>query len=217
MKFSFGILFFASLLFVNVLPAQNDYFYQNNEKISVEEDKGSLSVYFSQDLPVDEIFNLSHPFIKKSEIIKNDTIGQAIIYLHQPEEGKLDQLVKDITFNPLYLISASWGLKTEQGNVWLSNVIRFRENKEFEEVIFNDILTGYPDFSLIERRRGKKIVFLNDMQMILSLANELYESGMFKYVEPEFMIQVEEDEVLFSDSDLVEGTEVSVTSSEELK
>ena len=90
----------------------------------------------------------------------------------------------------MFLNSASWGLKLNGEGLWISNGILYQEGTGFDEINFIDILSGYPSFILTETEMGFKQILLDDLNEILPLANELFETGMFTWVHPDFMMPI---------------------------
>ncbi|MCB0846120.1 MAG: S8 family peptidase, partial [Bacteroidetes bacterium] len=197
------------IIFSNIsrLSAQDVYYWNTHEKIILEEDRSSLTVSLSPDIQIEEILNVTHPSIKRIIPNRNDSADRAVVLLRQEWAGKLDQLVDDILLNPIFLHSATWGLKLNGEGIWLSNGILYKEGPGFNEPEFLQILSRYSDYTLTKTEMGYPKIILSDISEILPLSNELFESGIMAWTQPDFIVPARKNsDPLFPDQYFLQNT-----------
>lgn len=182
-----------SWLCLNATHAQDKYFWNSEEqKIAVVEKRTSLCLYFNQPLKKNELNFTKHRGLRV--VRGTDQISKhRFIFEFKSDFGLSPyEMVEELGIDPAQLRSAHWGVELDTGMpMWFTHKIRFilKEGVAMEEVA--PIWAEYSGAKLIrESAETSNELEINDIQAILPLANQLYESGKVEWAQPNFAVTV---------------------------
>ena len=176
------IFLFYLMLFVfnNFVCSQELYFWSDGKKNSLQEDKSSAIVYSHEqkalfkncasNVVLRERFDKNHGNV---QIIKIDNINIS--------QSDINQMK---TNTPI-----SHGLITLHGDtIYLSQriLLYLEENKSLDDLI--PIIDKY-NLVHISTKYNTNTFFVHDINLVLQVANEIYESGIVKWCHPDFLLQ----------------------------
>ncbi|RMG56607.1 MAG: T9SS C-terminal target domain-containing protein [Bacteroidetes bacterium] len=185
---------FACLLFFclwgAVLPAQPSYFWTAEGKQEVTEDRSALVLHFAEPVRVGEVLiptaRTEMPLASASEM------RQAVqLSMDEAGAGEAGAVARAYLQAAAPLRSAAFALRMPDGmQLWPTHRIVLQPNEAFDEQRFRAMLTPYPGYVFSDMPTGGSLLEIDDLSAILPLANALYESGMFAWCQPDFMVDV---------------------------
>lgn len=174
--------------------AQSEYYWRKGEKIQLTADKSTMSVFFKSPQLIEGLNTRSVSTIlaeradEKSPakwMVLNTSVLEAEGMTSSPATA-----VRALGMDPSVIQSVEFGRITQkQDLVWLTHNISYRRNSSFDQQAFDLILAEFPSASLHITGGGLPYVSVEDISKVLSVANAMYESGMFHYAEPSFRLR----------------------------
>ncbi|MEM6800270.1 MAG: S8/S53 family peptidase [Bacteroidota bacterium] len=179
-------------LCITSIQAQNKFFWNaEGEKIPVIEKKNSLCLYFHNAFKADELQIIKHRGLKRVRGT-NQIRKHRFIFEFEKDYG-LDpyEMAATLGIDMSLVRSAHWGTELNTGmQMWLTHkvVFQLKEGVELSEIA--SIWAEYSGAEQSESRVGLKQVEINDIQAVLPLANQLFESGKVDWAQPNFAVTV---------------------------
>lgn len=171
--------------------AQSEYYWCKGEKISLTPDKSTLSIFFKSPQLIEGLNtrNVSTVLADRADaqsparwMVLNTSALEAEGMATSPSTA-----VRALGMDPSVIQSVEFGRYThKQDLVWLTHNIAYRTNPTFNQSTFDQMLSDFPTASLHTTGGGLPYVAVRDIEQVLSVANAMYESGMFHYAEPSF-------------------------------
>lgn len=162
--------------------SQELYYWSNGRKVKLVEDKSSMVVYEKESqklklissVETKEIIDLSDKVLGNYKIVKFS--DKTTLAANAFEESSIK--------------SKKYGLINEKGDsIYLSNVILLKLKSSYE---YNDLST------IIEQYNARYIstdynvikIYVENISNVLSVANEIYESGKVEWCHPDFLVNM---------------------------
>lgn len=181
MKRLFITLTIHLFLFSSLLSQEN-YFWSNGKKVTLNEDKTSMVIYEKEDKQL--------PLIKSSEI-------KHITEKSSPRLGtykiiKMKNLTTEVlSFNEKDIKAKMNGFVAEpEDTLYLTNyiVLKFKTGYSLNDI--ENILIKY-NVTHNETKYNVVNLFVTDIKNVFSAANEIYESGIVEWCRPNFLRKYE--------------------------
>lgn len=171
--------------------AQSEYYWCKGEKIYLTPDKSTMSVFFEVPQVLEGMNSRNVSTIIADRASDRSPARWAVLNTSTFEtEGMASSpaaVVRALGMEPSVIQSAEFGRIThKQDLVWLTHNIAYRVNSNFDQQLFSEILSDYPTARLETTGGGLPYVAVQNIDNVLSVANAMYESGMFHYAEPSF-------------------------------
>ncbi|TAL59413.1 MAG: peptidase S8, partial [Bacteroidetes bacterium] len=190
---------FATILLASQLLAGGDYYWAGNKKISITPDYSSFVIVFKKE----KLYkNIIATYEMNKDIMETMISGDQRLAVLQFQKEKIETKIEILTYLNFTTKDIEWysfGYK-------LNDVTLLRPTNR----ISFKLKTGYTQESLDKFMKGKAVfdhthfgtlmIKANNIEMdIVSLANEIYESGITDYCLPDFIANIERnDDPLYS-------------------
>ncbi|MEZ4830040.1 MAG: S8 family serine peptidase [Bacteroidia bacterium] len=188
MKTILNFILWIFLAFPEVY-SQGTYFWSGNGKVSLAENRQSLCIYFDSPVTLSESFRISHPDILQVLDMKGRVSDHVVVEFSRIMEGSPLSIAEEIQMDHSHIRDARWSLGTGNGaKMWISPKIVYRANSEFDQNLFNKVISRYQGVQQLKTPTGWDILKAENLDDVLPLANELYETGMMALCHPDFLI-----------------------------
>lgn len=177
------ILFFIAFIFSSFWGfSQELYYWSNGRKVKLVEDKSSMVVYEKESqklkhrssVATKEIKDLSDKVLGNYKIVK--FYDKITLAANAFEESSIK--------------SKRYGLIDEKGDsIYLSNVIllKLKSNYEYNDLIY---ILGQYNARYISNDYNVVKIYVENIDDVLSVANEIYESGKVEWCHPNFLVNM---------------------------
>lgn len=188
-RFVHAVLFILCIIPQNIFSG-NDYYWSDKRKIKINEDKSSLVLVYKEGHISKNIESL---YEQKSGIVYVKISPDKKITRIQFELPKIESILetlKELDINLTDLEWYSFGYKYENGHPLApTNKISFLLKSEFSLPYLEQIVNNRAMYYRTHHGTLMLNVVKPDVN-VLSLANEIYESGIVEYCHPDFIADI---------------------------
>lgn len=180
-----GILCFLLSTSLNTTThAQSDYYWSDNHKIDLNEDKSSLILQFKAGSNIQSYF--TQPINQLADVEIHTIKHRAILKFKTSHTVSLQDLIKQLNIPSDVLESASFGLKLNDGfQLWSTNnvVLQLRKDASISDI--NGILKEF-NATVTTTKYNRTTIHVDDISQALPLANALYKEESVVWAHPDF-------------------------------
>lgn len=184
-----ALCFIVSCILGTTATAQSNYYWSNNNKIEVKEDRSSMIFQFKKDADVQSYFNQSLSSLKGVEIHQHQ--GRAVVQFHAEQSNSPQNIADKLGIDVAQVESASFGLKLKDDfQIWPTHqiVLALRKDATINEL--DAILEQY-DAKVKATQYNRITLHISDITKVLPLANQLYEDAKVVWAHPDFYARVQ--------------------------
>lgn len=176
-----NICIFLIFLLNFFLFGHTNYYWENGEKNNLKLDKSSIAIYVYENKRIDLLKDFNSNI---KEISKNQVDNVIIVNLFRPIDIRKSDFSSLNVKNIRYAFIDAFGNKK-----WLTNKIickpKLAQSKDIQK-IFNEKMLKITKKSSL----GTIEIEIENIKNVIRIANELYETGLFEWSHPDFLISV---------------------------
>lgn len=174
------------------VQAQDSYFWNlDAEKIAVFEKRSSLCLYFHDFKKRADFDFIDHPSLK--HIKSNNQVSKRRVIFEFDKNYDLSpqEMYRQLGLKDADIKSAHWGLSIDgEMTMWLSHRVLFEAKEGITPEEIEKLYFEYAGAKPGVSRTGMTYVDIRDINQVLPLANQMYESGKVDWAQPNFAVVV---------------------------
>lgn len=184
-RLGMGLLcFMASSIWGTTMMAQSDYYWSDNRKIKLKEDRSSVIFQFQEEQDIRAYFSQFPSTTGTVEI--HEFQARAIVKFNKNQQEPLQNVIERMGIEPTILESASFGLKLEDGfQIWPTHNVVLSLRKDANISDLSGILEEYKA-SVKTVKYNRMVLHVDNINDVLPLANHLYENNKVLWAHPDF-------------------------------
>ena len=184
-----GILcFILSIAFSNAILAQADYYWSNEQKIALHEDKSSLIIQFNEGATIQDYFKQSNPSM---DVEIHSIQRRAVLKFNQAQAGTPTAIAEKLGIPSTAIKSVSFGFQLNDGfQLWATHQIVLGLRKDAAISNISNLIRKYGATVLTTKHR-RTILHVNEISDVIPLANELYAQSSVEWAHPDFYATLE--------------------------
>lgn len=187
------LILLSSLLLSFNLIAGDEYYWAGDKKVNITKDLSTLIVVFKKDrLNLNSINRYeSNKEISKATISEDNKM--VVLEFLQEQIKSKSELVQTLGLKIDDLEWISYGYKEYEVSLRPTNRISFKLKSNVSEKTLDELIKGKAEFDYTHF--GTIMIKVNNVYGdVVSLANEIYESGITEYCLPDFIANIERHE-----------------------
>jgi len=168
---------------------QGHYYWTPQGKVYLMEDHERLFLEYdhavAHPLQMDNLSRATAP-----KILPQASNSFFVEFSADPGHSK-ESLIREFGIKTEGLRHMAWGMISDEGiPLFLASKVLYAPNQDFDPQRFDRLLDKYRGVSKGQTGGGLQYVEVKEMDDLLPLANELYESGMFIYAHPDMYLDM---------------------------
>jgi subtilisin family serine protease len=209
LKRAFLLLLFSTTF--SLINAQSDYYWSDNHKIDLKEDRTSIVVQFKEGSLFESYFKVQNPIISSVEI--HSAKNRAVVRFKTRQDLSLKQLIKNLGIESSEYVSAAFGFKLDDGfQIWPTHQIELSLRKDAKMSEINAILQKYKARTIYSNK-NRLSLRISEINQALALSNELYENNSVEWAHPDFYATIRH---AFTPSDTYYGNQFQMNNSNDV-
>ena len=162
----------------------------NGEKVWLQSDAGSLHIQFKHNTDAKSLIAEGNQVSLRAS--KQKVKDWAILNITEQASVDAENWLQRLNIHPSQVKSVAYGFKNDYGTpLWLTHKIVYAPHPEhFDNEIFEAILSGYEGVEIRRTYSGLPFLEVQKIADVLPLANELAESGLMLWAQPNFKLPV---------------------------
>ncbi|MEO1452035.1 MAG: S8 family serine peptidase, partial [Bacteroidota bacterium] len=174
---------------LQIADAQEKYYWNGNQKIALTPNQSSVIVYLTTPQKAEAVFDMSNRDLRTLRDQERPAQQHWIADLQSARFDSPELAMRSLVTDPAQVTGASFGLRINGGMpVWLTRDILLEPNESYNANVVASILARYGSPEIRKTKSGLWYLSLSESEQVIPLSNELYESGMFLYAHPDFMV-----------------------------
>ena len=205
------LCFILSCIMGTTASAQSTYYWSNNNKIPIQEDRSSIIFQFKDNTTIQSYFKQANSLIASVEI--HDVQGRAVVQLTSKQTSSPIAVAEKLGVDVNQLESASFGLTLNDGfQIWPTHQIVLALRKDATMSDLNAII-GETKATIKESKYNRIILEVSDINKVVTLANKLYESPTVVWAHPDFYAKIKHN---FTPSDPLYSNQFQMNNSNDV-
>lgn len=169
----------------SLIAQSTSYYWSDGEKITLNEDRSSVVVYFKDQMMPDR---LPAPPQGKAALFVNHNRG--IIQYDQAQMSSNRQLAMDLGLEDSQIRSTSFGWTLDDGfPIWLTHEVVVKPRSQSDIGTLRTLMDQY-GASYLRQDFETHVLDVEDIKQVLPLANALHESGLVEWAIPNLYAEV---------------------------
>lgn len=184
-----AVLCLISCILGTTATAQSTYYWSNNTKIQVKENRSSIIFQFKKNTAIQSYFEQSVSTIANVEI--HAFQNRAIVHFYENQSNTPQNIAKELGIKASDLESAIFGLTLNDGfEIWATHHIVLSLRKDAIISDLSPILDKY-EAKIKDTKYNRITLEVSDVTKVVSLANQLYENPKVVWAHPDFYAKIE--------------------------
>ena len=186
------ILSFCFFLLVGLwgqgLPAQALYFWTQEGKVSLVEDRTSVVLHFDEAVSAPAVLSAATRSQVRDRDARRQLRQSVVLDLVGLTYRTSDEAARQLVQAGSPLRSAAFALRINGGmKAWPTHRIAYRPGAAFDARRFEEMLAAQAGVRTYRTPGGVSMIEVEDLSQVIPLANALYETGMFAWCHPDLM------------------------------